>query len=149
MDNYENRIRAFSSPEKVFGMFASVESDGELFMTSDDFFRAMTPHAGNHDPKNPGSGTATLKTSANSIFKLIDANGDGLLSFQEYIFFVTILSLPEHLFRIAFDMFDRDASGKIDRSEFLQMMQAMMSKSPQASQVRAGAVSRSSATLRK
>ena len=42
--NYENRIRAHSSPEKVFEYFASVCIDGVWFMTPDDFIRAITPY---------------------------------------------------------------------------------------------------------
>lgn len=44
--NYENRLRELSSPEKVFEYFASVQRDGEWFMTPDDFFRAITPFVG-------------------------------------------------------------------------------------------------------
>lgn len=45
---YENRIRAFSNPEKIFSYFATIkvihESNGyEILMTPDDFVRAVTP----------------------------------------------------------------------------------------------------------
>ena len=40
---YENRIRAFSAPEKVFGLFASVTKDGEAQMNPEDFLRALHP----------------------------------------------------------------------------------------------------------
>lgn len=49
---YENRMRHFSTPDKVFRYFATlqvihVHSSGaeshEVFMTPDDFLRSMTP----------------------------------------------------------------------------------------------------------
>jgi len=45
---YENRIRAFSYPDKIFRYFATVkvvypDHDYEIFMTPDDFLRAITP----------------------------------------------------------------------------------------------------------
>lgn len=49
---YENRIRHFSTPDKVFRYFATlqvthVHTSGaethEVFMTPDDFLRSMTP----------------------------------------------------------------------------------------------------------
>lgn len=44
---YENRIRAFSTPDKVFRYFATVRVTSlegtETYMTPDDFLRAITP----------------------------------------------------------------------------------------------------------
>lgn len=42
--NYENRLRKFSSPERVFEYFSSVEIDKHFFMTRDDLARAITPY---------------------------------------------------------------------------------------------------------
>ncbi len=41
---YENRIREFSTPEKIFDYFASVTKRGERFMNVTDFLRAITPY---------------------------------------------------------------------------------------------------------
>lgn len=45
---YENRIRAYSTPDKIFRYFATVKVtslDGiEIYMTPDDFLRAITPN---------------------------------------------------------------------------------------------------------
>jgi len=58
---YENRIRHFSTPDKVFRYFATLQvthmhSNGqeshEVFMTPDDFLRSMTP--GIKQPDNLG-----------------------------------------------------------------------------------------------
>lgn len=44
---YENRMRAYSTPDKIFRYFATVKiiyPDGyEVYMTPDDFLRAITP----------------------------------------------------------------------------------------------------------
>ena len=46
---YENRIRQFSTPDKVFRYFATLEvispinGTHEVLMTPDDFLRSLTP----------------------------------------------------------------------------------------------------------
>lgn len=45
---YENRIRLYSNPDKIFRYFASIKiiypnGDSEVYMTPDDFLRALTP----------------------------------------------------------------------------------------------------------
>jgi hypothetical protein len=55
--NYENRLRKFSAPERVFEYFSSVEIDKQFFMTRDDLARAITPYTYRHGAplasKNP------------------------------------------------------------------------------------------------
>lgn len=44
---YENRMRAYSTPDKIFRYFATVKltlgENTEVYMTPDDFLRAITP----------------------------------------------------------------------------------------------------------
>ena len=46
---YENRIRQYSTPDKVFRYFATLQvahpsgESHEVYMTPDDFLRSMTP----------------------------------------------------------------------------------------------------------
>ena len=47
-------------------------------------------------------------------FDLVDTDGDGLISYGEYVFFLTLLSIPTHDFAVAFRMFDDDGNGTID-----------------------------------
>lgn len=48
--DYENRLRAFSTPDKIFRYFATVKimhfESTHVFMTPDDFLRAITPGLG-------------------------------------------------------------------------------------------------------
>lgn len=44
---YENRMRSYSTPDKIFRYFATVKltfgENTEVYMTPDDFLRAITP----------------------------------------------------------------------------------------------------------
>ena len=48
-----------------------------------------------------------------------DTDGDGLISYGEYVFFLTLLSIPTHDFAVAFRMFDDDGNGAPDCLEML------------------------------
>lgn len=45
---YENRMRSFSTPDKIFRYFATIRvvspNSTEVYMTPDDFLRAITPN---------------------------------------------------------------------------------------------------------
>ncbi|KAG0588748.1 hypothetical protein KC19_2G266100 [Ceratodon purpureus] len=128
--NYERRLRLRSPPEKVFEYFSSVrKEDGQTYMTGADLMRAIVPvfpPSGSHlvregylgGERSPGD----LKCPPSKFFMLFDTNGDGLISFPEYIFFITLLSIPEKNFSATFRMFDQDGNGMIDRDEFKKVM---------------------------
>jgi len=80
---------------------------------------------------------------------MIDADGDGLISFKEYIFFQALLQIPAPAIETAFRMFDSDGSGAIDRGEFLQMMNVIESRNPLGESAKATVVSTSAATQRR
>jgi len=67
-------------------------------------------------------------------FKVADQNGDGLISFQEYLFFVTLLSIPEKSFQVAFKLLDEDGNGRVDQQEFMKVMSLVKKLSPAANQ---------------
>ncbi|KNC46536.1 Y67H2A.4a [Thecamonas trahens ATCC 50062] len=118
---YELRIRQMSAPEKVFEYFASVEdADGSLKMTPVDFMLAITPVA----TQRPGLPT-TLSDDAVKLFADFDVNHDGLISFAEYLFFITLLSIPESEFQVAFKMFDTNHDGTVDADEFSRVMETL------------------------
>ncbi|KAF8407184.1 hypothetical protein HHK36_006310 [Tetracentron sinense] len=144
--NYEKRIRLRSPPEKVFKYFASVRNPGgEVLMTPEDLMRAVVPvfppsesnlvREGHlRGEQDPGE----LHCAPSKLFMLFDINNDGLISFSEYIFFVTLLSIPESSFSMAFKMFDLDNNGEIVKEEFKKMMAFMQAHNRQGAQHRVG-----------
>lgn len=52
---YENRMRSYSTPDKIFRYFATIRiqfgDSTEIFMTPDDFLRAITPNLKQPDGK--------------------------------------------------------------------------------------------------
>ncbi|CAM0945274.1 unnamed protein product [Alopecurus aequalis] len=144
--NYEKRIRTRSPPEKIFEYFASIRNpEGEVYMLPADLMRAVVPVFPPSDSnvvregrlrgeRNPGE----LQCAPSDFFMLFDTNGDGLISFSEYIFFVTLLSIPESSFSVAFKMFDLDHSGEIDKEEFKKVMTLMRSYNRQGAAHRDG-----------
>ncbi|PIK36605.1 putative calcium uptake protein 1, mitochondrial-like [Apostichopus japonicus] len=105
---YENRIRAYSTPDKIFRYFATLKAamdngDVEIYMTPEDFIRSITP-----DEKQPeglgldqfkkidpqrykSSKTSGHSWDEDSIFNIL---GDcGLISFTDYMFLLTVLSI--------------------------------------------------------
>ncbi|XP_069105629.1 calcium uptake protein 1, mitochondrial-like isoform X1 [Argopecten irradians] len=107
---YENRIRAYSTPDKIFRYFATLKvhqehGDWEVFMTPEDFVRSITP--GMKQPEGLGldqflkfdpqkddvhslHNKAEWKMGEDSIFYQLGESG--LISFSDYIFLLTVLS---------------------------------------------------------
>nr|AAP06316.1 similar to GenBank Accession Number AE003616 calcium binding atopy-related autoantigen 1;atopy related autoantigen in Mus musculus [Schistosoma japonicum] len=134
---YENRIRAYSTPDKIFRYFAtlkSVEEDSEtIYMTPEDFLRSITPGIKQpdgldldsfkrYDPKtglvwfHNKSEKLNLGIPKESVFyKLCD---HALITFSDFIFLLTVLSTPHRQFEIAFRMFDINGDGELDINEF-------------------------------
>ncbi|KAI9378597.1 hypothetical protein POPTR_018G118008v4, partial [Populus trichocarpa] len=114
--NYEKRIRLQSPPEKVFEYFESFKTpDGEVLVTPAELMRAVVPVFPPSESNRIREGflrgetvPGELHCAPSRFFMLFDTNSDGLISFSEYIFFVTLLSIPESSFSVAFKMFDLD-----------------------------------------
>ncbi|XP_025032191.1 calcium uptake protein 1, mitochondrial-like [Python bivittatus] len=104
---YENRIRAYSTPDKIFRYFATLKiinehGDSEVFMTPQDFVRSITPNE--KQPENLGLDQFVVKrydgkrisqerekfADEDSIFYALGECG--LISFSDYIFLTTVLS---------------------------------------------------------
>lgn len=155
--NYENRIRSLSSPEKLFTYFSTIVDDvtGERFMTLRDFINAITPydfrkgssdftgslgpsgkiHVKTDEQRHEAAEAAQqdIPSSTLEFFKLFDTDYDGLISFSEYIFFVSLLSVPPRHAEMAFHMFDIDGNGQVDVNEFRKFMHIIQEQSSLAS----------------
>uniref|UniRef100_A0A915EAL3 EF-hand domain-containing protein n=1 Tax=Ditylenchus dipsaci TaxID=166011 RepID=A0A915EAL3_9BILA len=110
---YENRIRAYSSPDKIFRYFATLKvnyDDGtiDIFMTPTDFVRSLTPgvmqprHYGLDKFKNfnPNETKIHYTGKDESIFYWMGSQG--LINYSDYLFLMTLLSTPSSEFRLAF-----------------------------------------------
>ncbi|XP_077285640.1 calcium uptake protein 1 homolog, mitochondrial-like isoform X2 [Arctopsyche grandis] len=127
---YENRMRSYSTPDKIFRYFATVKLSygeaNEVYMTPDDFLRAITPgmkqpdglgldQYKRYDPKNVHN-RLDLALDGDSIFYKLGSAG--LITFSDYIFLLTVLSTSRRHFEIAFRMFDLNGDGDVDSEEF-------------------------------
>lgn len=61
--------------------------DGKLVMSYSDFFRALTPY----NYKEIRDNKAYFEKFNPEIMKIADVNLDGVISFPEFFFFITIL----------------------------------------------------------
>ncbi|KAH8481740.1 hypothetical protein H0E87_029290, partial [Populus deltoides] len=130
----------------VFEYFASFKTpDGEVLLTPADLMRAVVPVFPPSESNRVREGFLRRETvprelhcAPSRFFMLFDTNSDGLISFSEYIFFVTLLSIPESSFSVAFKMFDLDNNGQIDREEFKKVMGLMRAQNRQGAGHRDG-----------
>ncbi|XP_074502576.1 calcium uptake protein 1, mitochondrial isoform X2 [Sebastes fasciatus] len=153
---YENRIRAYSTPDKIFRYFATLKvigehGDAEVYMTPQDFIRSITPNE--KQPESLGLDQFIVKRFDGKDFwqkiaqereKFADEDsiffslGEcGLISFSDYIFLTTVLSsgssiggeyTPQRNFEIAFKMFDLNGDGEVDLEEFEQVQSIIRSQ---------------------
>ena len=117
--NYENKIRFFSPPEKIFEIFATIQGEnGALQMSYVDFLRTLTPY--NYgDMKSKDEIQKYLDHHGAAIKKVMhiaDADGDGSVDFTEFLFFVTIHQMPVSIFASAF--FDKYPNKKMNQEQF-------------------------------
>ncbi|NXN54439.1 CMC1 protein, partial [Rynchops niger] len=88
----------------IFLQYASVEKDGEHYMTPEDF---VQKYLGLYtDPRyNP----KTVQLLAG----VADQTKDGLISFQEFVAFESVLCTPDAIFIVAFQLFDKSGNGEV------------------------------------
>ncbi|XP_043369648.1 calcium uptake protein 3, mitochondrial isoform X6 [Dermochelys coriacea] len=116
-----------TSREQRFRIFASLEFEGQLYMTPYDFIQSVTSDA----PKRAKKWRSLSKQELNQILietppvwkgssKLFrNLREKGLISYTEYLFLLCILTKPHAGFKIAFNMFDTDGNEMVDKKEFL------------------------------
>ncbi|XP_077435410.1 electrogenic aspartate/glutamate antiporter SLC25A12, mitochondrial-like isoform X2 [Vanacampus margaritifer] len=90
--------------KEIFLKYASVVEDGEHYMTPKDFVQRYLglQTQPQHNPKTVGL-----------IAGVADTTKDGLISFQEFQAFESVLCAPDALFIVAFQLFDKTGTGNI------------------------------------
>ncbi|KAM6429903.1 calcium uptake protein 3, mitochondrial isoform 4-T4 [Rhynochetos jubatus] len=130
-------LHLYATPrEQRFRRFASLEFEGQLYMTPHDFIQAVT----NDEPKRAKKWRSLSKQELNQILmetppvwkgssKLFrNLNDKGVISYTEYLFLLCILTKPHAGFRIAFNMFDTDGNEMVDKKEFLVLQEIFRKK---------------------
>ncbi|XP_046920318.2 calcium uptake protein 1 homolog, mitochondrial isoform X1 [Dermatophagoides farinae] len=160
---YENRIRHYSNPDKIFRYFATVKivynsKESEIFMTPDDFLRALTP--GIRQPeglgldqykvidmtKSNGDDFQSLFNHQLLLSSCISGKQDyknirlkpesifyrlskfGLINFPDFLFLLTVISVSPRNFEIAFRMFDLNGDGEVEYEEFAKVQNAILAQ---------------------
>ncbi|XP_029028887.1 calcium uptake protein 2, mitochondrial [Betta splendens] len=111
-----------------FTQFASVVYEDEHYMTPRDFlFSVMLEKVDRKLRKkiltNQELNTMLLRASKAKAGKLLfrTLGDNGLISYTEYLFLLTILTKPRTGFHIAFKMLDVDGNEQVDKKEFLKL----------------------------
>ncbi|XP_067138502.1 calcium-binding mitochondrial carrier protein Aralar1-like isoform X2 [Centruroides vittatus] len=113
---YEGSNVRRADPDKlreIFLKYASIEKNGEYFMTPEDF---ICKFLGLYQDANYN--TKTVKLLGN----ILDTSKDGLISFMEFQAFEGTLCKPDGLYRTVFQLFDMDGSGYITHDEFVHVI---------------------------
>jgi Ca2+-binding EF-hand superfamily protein len=115
---------------QVFQYFASIKVGDEWFMTPRDFVRSITPFNFRGDNADPFADEGLLPAAFARVMAIADPNGDGRISFPEYVFFTSLLSIPRRYFDVAFRIMDRNRDNKVDAEEFQKVMNVIQSHNP-------------------
>ncbi|ETN78644.1 EF hand [Necator americanus] len=120
--------------ELRFLQFASIEYDDVIYMSPMDFIDSLTLDAPRervyrrvlkeNELKQILKSTPPFRSGNKDLFRTLDQNG--LITYSEYIFLLTLLTKSKSAFKIAFLMFDKDDNGRIDKDEFLLTFQPPM-----------------------
>ncbi|XP_073439138.1 calcium uptake protein 2, mitochondrial [Dendrobates tinctorius] len=118
-----------------FMHFASLAYDGEYYMTPRDFLFSVMfenlQHKTNARILTKKEFDAMISRAAKAkqgpkFFR--DLGDNGLISFTEYLFLLTILTKPKTGFQIAFQMLDTDDNDQVDKKEFFKLQKILGTK---------------------
>uniref|UniRef100_A0A914GXM7 Sodium/calcium exchanger membrane region domain-containing protein n=1 Tax=Globodera rostochiensis TaxID=31243 RepID=A0A914GXM7_GLORO len=130
-ENDDSSDEHFKLPRRLkrFRKFASVEFDGEIFMTPQDFLDSLTLDEpservfrtvlSEHQVRKMVGLTPPLRKGTHKMFRALGDNG--IISYAEYLFLITLLTKSHDSFNVAFLMFDEDDNFQIDKEEFFKI----------------------------
>jgi len=127
-------VRKLTTREKRFLKFSSVEWDGQIYMTPQDFLESVIEaepkprlkrrKLGDRDISMVRNLTPDMSANSDNLFRSL--GNKGIISYTEYLFLLTILIKPSSGFKIAFSMLDQDGNERIDKEEF-KVLEAIFS----------------------
>ncbi|XP_064418758.1 calcium uptake protein 3, mitochondrial isoform X2 [Latimeria chalumnae] len=125
-----------SSQAQRFRQFASVEYDGQIFMTPRDFIESVTTDEPKHakqwktlskqELEQILTETPPVWNGTSKLFR--NLHDQGIIAYTEYLFLLCILTKPHAGFQIAFNMFDTDGNQMVDKKEFLVLQEIFRKK---------------------
>lgn len=99
--------------KNTFNKYASLEKDGQKYMTQDDFLSAVVPD---------GDFRTIQREQYGLLFRLADRGKKGVLSMDDFVIFGDLVAKPDAEFEIAFKLFDVNGTGKITFDQFKQIL---------------------------
>ncbi|XP_017489035.1 PREDICTED: calcium uptake protein 3, mitochondrial isoform X2 [Rhagoletis zephyria] len=126
-------MKKLTSRERRFIKFSSVEYQGQLYMTPQDFLDSVVEQEprprlkrrtlSDQDLQVIKDNTPPLKKGSKMLFRTL--RDRGIISYTEYLFLLSVLTKPISGFRIAFNMFDTDANHRVEKDEFLVILRIL------------------------
>ncbi|XP_026059609.1 calcium uptake protein 3, mitochondrial isoform X5 [Carassius auratus] len=125
-----------SSHEHRFRLFSSVEYEGQLYMTPQNFIESVTmseprirkpwKSLNKQELEKILSDTPPVWKGTSKLFRNLRERG--IIAYTEYLFLLSILTKPHAGFKIAFNMFDADGNQMVDKREFLVLQEIFRKK---------------------
>ncbi|KAI0783314.1 mitochondrial carrier [Abortiporus biennis] len=108
----ENELKRW---RRIFDSNAQIVVEGEKYLSPDQFVNAIAPK---------GDLTKIGRAQFATLFPVADSSKRGLVSWDDFVVFETILKRPDADYWIAFQYFDVDNSGTITYDEFKNVFKA-------------------------
>lgn len=109
-----------------FDQFATIEADGQFLMTPADFLESVMHRSlqgWSRKRSLPDTvvsqmvkSTPPISKGSRKFFRTLQENG--IITFSEYLFLLTILTKSQRGLEIAFKMLDKDGNGRLCKDEF-------------------------------
>ncbi|XP_017316808.1 calcium uptake protein 3, mitochondrial isoform X6 [Ictalurus punctatus] len=125
-----------SSHEHRFRLFSSMEYEGQLYMTPQNFIESVTMSEprikkawrslSKQELEKILSETPPVWKGSSTLFRNLRERG--IIAYTEYLFLLCILTKPHAGFKIAFNMFDADGNQMVDKQEFLVLQEIFRKK---------------------